>query len=400
MRRLRLLLVSVMLAALTVTGPPAPAAAAGPGQYSAPSWYPLRGTTVVGCSWSNGCSSGYHGYAALDLARNPSGSVAGDQIYAAGAGLATVYSNGSSCGGSGTVAKAVQVDHGNNVKSFYYHLGGFAISGPTWVDENTVLGYVGNTGWVEPCSFNHLHFEVRHNGTRVSPGQLKACHGNQMVTYPAAFAGSPADWNNVPRWSSIRNDGTGCAAGPPPPGPVSAGIDALVHGNRVNLRWGSASGATEYRVYRDGVQVSATGNTSFLDIQVSAGQAYTYTVVARNGSGASQPVTRYVQTTAEAADRAFLSTKDGPAMCGRAGDETTKLLVCNVRKATGWTTRRPPTGATRPTGPGWSTPTARSPTAAGSTTATRRRATVSTAPPGPPLLHRRPTSATTRTGHT
>lgn len=38
--------------------------------------------------------------------------------------------------------------------------------------------------------------------------------------------------------------GTGCSAGPPPPGPISSGIDTLVHGSRVNLRWTSAS-ATE-----------------------------------------------------------------------------------------------------------------------------------------------------------
>ena len=35
-------------------------------------------------------------------------------------------------------------------------------------------------------------------------------------------------------------------------------------------------------------------------------------------------------------NRAYLTTKNGPAICGRAGDQTSQYLVCNVYKATGW----------------------------------------------------------------
>ncbi len=134
-------------------------------------------------------------------------------MYAAGSGLATIYSTSSTCGGSGTSANVVQVDHGNGVKSYYYHLGSFAISGSTWVDANTVIGYVGHTGYVDPCTFNHLHFEVRVNGTRVSPGQLKACIGSRLTTYPNELGKS--DWNQVPLWSHVHSDGTSCSGGPP-----------------------------------------------------------------------------------------------------------------------------------------------------------------------------------------
>ena len=102
----------------------------------------------------------------------------------------------------------MQVDHSNGVKSYYYHLGSFAGSFPRWVDENSVLGYVGHTGYVDPCSFNHLHFEVRVNGMRTDPGQLKACIGSHLISYPAEI--TTGSWPNVPVWSQVHSDGTGC----------------------------------------------------------------------------------------------------------------------------------------------------------------------------------------------
>ena len=124
---------------------------------------------------------------------------------------------------------------------------------------------------------------------------------------------------------------------PPPPSPAGS-ISALVHGSRVNLKWGAASGASQYRVSRDGVLLATVSGTTYLDIQVSPKQAYTYSVVALNSTSASAPVTLYVQTTIEAADRAYLPTKNGPAICGRAGDQSSQYLVCNVDTPTGWTT--------------------------------------------------------------
>ncbi len=169
---------------------------------------------MIGCTWNQGnnqyCPNGYHGYAAIDIARNRTGSIAGGPVYAAGAGLATIYQTTNGCG-AGKTANVVQVDHGGGVKSYYYHLGSFAISGPTWVDENTVVGYVGATGYVDPCSFNHLHFEVRNNGTRIDPGQLKACIGTRLTSYPAELG--VADWPNVPLWRSVHDDGTACGGG-------------------------------------------------------------------------------------------------------------------------------------------------------------------------------------------
>lgn len=124
----------------------------------------------------------------------------------------------------------------------------------------------------------------------------------------------------------------GGSSSPSAPGPITA----LIHESRVNLSWGAASGATGYQVLRDGVQLATVNTTTYLDDQVSPNQSYTYSVVATNAAGGSAPVTLYVRTTFEAADRAYLSTKLGPAECGRAGDQTHQYLVCNVLTASGW----------------------------------------------------------------
>ncbi|WP_371480691.1 CHAP domain-containing protein [Kitasatospora sp. NBC_00315] len=129
------------------------------------------------------------------------------------------------------------------------------------------------------------------------------------------------------------------ATGPGPQAvPSSLGsIAALTHGSRVDLQWGAAAGAADYQVSRNGVLLATVTGTRLLDIQVSAKQDYTYSVVAHNASGVSAATTRYVQTSTDSADMAHLTTKDGPAVCGRSGDQTSQTLVCNVLKPTGWT---------------------------------------------------------------
>jgi len=124
------------------------------------------------------------------------------------------------------------------------------------------------------------------------------------------------------------------ASAPPSPGAISV----LTHGSRVNLSWGGSSGATSYQVSRNGAVIATVGGTTLLDIAVSPGQDYTYSVAAINGNGQSNPVTRYVPTSVEAGDRAYLQTKDGPALCGRTGDQTHQSVDCTVLKSTGWVT--------------------------------------------------------------
>ncbi|MBA2522561.1 MAG: peptidoglycan DD-metalloendopeptidase family protein [Solirubrobacterales bacterium] len=86
----------------------------------------------------------------------------GTPIRAAKAGSIVFAQTEAESGGYGNYTC---IDHGGGVSTCYAHQSSFAItSGP--VAQGDVIGYVGNTGH----SFgDHLHFEVRINGTPVDP---------------------------------------------------------------------------------------------------------------------------------------------------------------------------------------------------------------------------------------
>jgi fibronectin type 3 domain-containing protein len=56
----------------------------------------------------------------------------------------------------------------------------------------------------------------------------------------------------------------------------------------VSLSWTAASGATQYRVGRDGVVINTTTARTFADTTVTAGHAYSYAISALNGSGSTE----------------------------------------------------------------------------------------------------------------
>ena len=61
---------------------------------------------------------------------------------------------------------AVIIDHGGGYSTLYAHLSEFNTSSGSSIDQGDVLGYVGCTG---NCYGDHLHFEVRVNGSPVDP---------------------------------------------------------------------------------------------------------------------------------------------------------------------------------------------------------------------------------------
>lgn len=84
----------------------------------------------------------------------------GTPIYAADSGkviLARYYGSYGNC---------VIIDHGNNIATLYAHQSKLGTSVGTSVSKGDVIGYVGTTG---NSTGNHLHFEVRKNGSHVSP---------------------------------------------------------------------------------------------------------------------------------------------------------------------------------------------------------------------------------------
>jgi hypothetical protein len=125
----------------------------GPGVYGDPVWLPLRESAAVNCVLNN-CAGPYHGYWAIDFldpANQP-----GDPIYAAGAGQVSITSQSQQCGGEGTPGNYLSVNHGGGVVTRYLHLSQILIEDGQWVDENTVLGLMGSTGYNVPCPTNHL----------------------------------------------------------------------------------------------------------------------------------------------------------------------------------------------------------------------------------------------------
>lgn len=213
-RRICLLFAAAI--AVLVTSALAPTAvigsahAAGVGQYSAPEWFPLRQPAMVGCALDN-CSGPHHGYWAVDFL-DPLNQK-GDPIYAAGAGRVRVISRNNDCrsdAGRSYPGNYLMVDHGYGRESYYFHLDSFAVEDLAWVDQNTVLGYMGSTGNASPsCPVNHLHFEIKINGTRIDPVHLKACYGAVPITYPEALG--KTTWNDA-KGATVASSGTECGS--------------------------------------------------------------------------------------------------------------------------------------------------------------------------------------------
>ena len=96
----------------------------------------------------------------------------GTEIHAAKDGVVTDVGKNSVYG------NYIQISHGNGYSTFYAHMKSTAIvkEGAT-VKRGQVIGYVGTTGY---STGNHLHFELRVNGTRADALKL---YPNLKFTY-------------------------------------------------------------------------------------------------------------------------------------------------------------------------------------------------------------------------
>jgi len=204
------------------------ASAAVPGEYSPPDAWPLRGSNLVGCAKDSPgpiCGGTYHPSWAIDVEAPE-----GQEIYASGSGLAKVFTNTTACSSYG---RSVVIDHGGNVKSLYGHMSSFSVdiaanAVGVWVDERTVIGYVGHTGNVSNCSYNHLHYEETTNGSfdtsATDPGPLRACVGGSLRSYPDYWGQSSWDGLRGHTFTAV-SDAANCAPKPPPK-PSCTGVSA------------------------------------------------------------------------------------------------------------------------------------------------------------------------------
>ena len=76
------------------------------------------------------------------------------------------YAKSSSCGCGGGYGNYVVISHDGTYSTLYGHLASAAVSVGDYVSQGQVIGYAGCTGF---STGNHLHFEVRVNGSAVDP---------------------------------------------------------------------------------------------------------------------------------------------------------------------------------------------------------------------------------------
>jgi len=124
----------------------------------------------------------------------------------------------------------------------------------------------------------------------------------------------------------------------PPATPT--GVAAAVTDDDVHLTWDAVTGASSYRVLRDGSQIATVPGTSYTDADRPLG-TYDYTVVAVNDSGASDPSAKATVTVADTTAPAltvdagcdgrtlsdFVGPITGTATDDRGGDVTVRVLV-------------------------------------------------------------------------
>jgi murein DD-endopeptidase MepM/ murein hydrolase activator NlpD len=88
---------------------------------------------------------------------------AGTPIRAAASGTVVLMQSEAESGGYGNFTC---LDHGGGLSTCYAHQSAFAVSSGQSVSQGDVIGYVGCTGH---CYGDHLHFEVRINGSPTDP---------------------------------------------------------------------------------------------------------------------------------------------------------------------------------------------------------------------------------------
>lgn len=69
-------------------------------------------------------------------------------------------------GRQGSYGLLIIIDHGNGIESYYGHCSSLCVEVGQEVDLDTIIGKVGSTG---NSTGNHLHLEIRRNGTPLNP---------------------------------------------------------------------------------------------------------------------------------------------------------------------------------------------------------------------------------------
>lgn len=115
--------------------------------------HPLNGAGRISSNYG-GRGSGFH--RGIDIAAS-----AGTPVYASAAG--TVTYSGYNSGGFG---KLIILDHGNGYETYYAHNSSLYAQVGQYVSKGQNIASVGSTG---NSTGNHVHFEIRKNGSPINP---------------------------------------------------------------------------------------------------------------------------------------------------------------------------------------------------------------------------------------
>jgi fibronectin type 3 domain-containing protein len=136
-----------------------------------------------------------------------------------------------------------------------------------------------------------------------SSANATSCTASGSWSGPKATAGTQSTGNLTSNQTYTLTctgpGGTGASssvtinvAGPPPATPTGFTVTPSSCGNNwLNLSWNAVSGATSYKVYRDGGSTPIYNGTglAFSDTGLVAGSSHNYTVTASNANGSSVP---------------------------------------------------------------------------------------------------------------
>ncbi len=188
---------------------------------------------------SNQITQGYsNGHRAVDLVGNGHTT---DYVIAHTSGTVnfcqTGYGNKKGATGNASYGNCVKIKHNGGYETLYAHLDSVSVKNGQKVSKGQVIGYMGNTG----NSYGaHLHFEVRHNGTRINPtGYLNAdLPSNSTVTKSTTIKYQAYD-NVKNKWLGNVSKGSVSYAGNKGNGISGLMIDQLTYRahDKVKKKW-------------------------------------------------------------------------------------------------------------------------------------------------------------------
>jgi subtilisin family serine protease len=155
--------------------------------------------------------------------------------------------------------------------------------------------------WTASTNLNWCHISPTSGSTSTTTKSTLTVSVDALGTVgtqTCSLSINSANADNSPQGINVNYTISGPIASPQPPtetaplSPTGFQASASTCGNNwLNLSWNASTGATSYKVTRNGIQVYNGSGTSFSDTGLTLGGTYTYTLLASNSVGTSPSVT-------------------------------------------------------------------------------------------------------------